>query len=134
MPTPNGLLQSLKAMPHSAIAHEGSAWSVAVKAVDRAAELERMQQRHGAIELRLRRRAAGGRERDRSELLGGRAAVFVVLRHGGGGEGKNDGHHQSGHSGHSPFIRPNQLRRQLRLSSMHHATMQRWTIRAGSCR
>ena len=48
------------------------------EAVNRADELERMEQGDGAVELRLRRGAAGGREGDRTELFGG--GVLVLLR------------------------------------------------------
>ena len=63
MPDANGLLQRLSAMPHSAIAQDGSAVERRAEGLDRPPELERVEQGDGAIELRLRSGAAGGRER-----------------------------------------------------------------------
>jgi len=49
-----------------------------------------MQQRDAAVEPRPRRRVAGSRERDGSQLLGRRGAVVVVLRGDRGGEAERE--------------------------------------------
>ena len=53
MPTPNGLPQRLNAMPHSRHRARRIGLERRGKGVDRAPELERVQQRHRAVDVRL---------------------------------------------------------------------------------
>jgi hypothetical protein len=53
-----------------------------LEGLDGRCELERVEQRHRAIELRLRGRATGGGEADRAEVLGRPRPVLVLLARG----------------------------------------------------
>ena len=94
--TANGLPHRASAMPQFAIEHAGSAASVDWKPWMAWTELEGVQQRHRAVELRLRRRRARRLEVHRPELLG-RRRVLVVLGHEGCGE-QEAGRRQPGQS------------------------------------
>jgi hypothetical protein len=50
------------------MAHDGSCWASAVNAFTRFREEERVQHRHGTVELRLRRGTARDRKVDLAEL------------------------------------------------------------------
>jgi hypothetical protein len=79
---PNGLPQRLIATPQCAIAQDGSFSATAAERLRGGAEPERVQQRHGAVEVVLHGRVAGRLEMDDAEPLRRLAAFVLMLERG----------------------------------------------------